>query len=317
MIRVEKTCKQCQSIFQVEYKPSGSGSANVLRKNYCSAKCKRDWYKHPERGIKSEIICKICTKKFYLPPSQAKCRVTCSKACYGNLMSGINKKYLEIKKNCVVCNVCFVINENSKQKFCSPKCSSKSKLSRKELTCEVCKKTLLVKTSCTNRFCNKLCARKAQSLGLIKSHTHGRSGWRKDIEDSPYFKSSLEADFARYCIYKNVQFEYEKKVFEVKLPNVTRFYTPDFYLSESCEFVELKGVRISNSSFSKKINSNSASREELSKQGINVRVIYMDDFYEMLKQQDLYDKIPNLENKNYGATAYLIVTHKDSKDRSN
>jgi hypothetical protein len=43
----------------------------------------------------------------------------------------------------------------------------------------------------------------------------------------------------------------------------------------------------------------------------------MDDFYEMLKQQDLYDKIPNLENKNYGATAYLIVTHKDSKDRSN
>lgn len=108
----------------------------------------------------------------------------------------------------------------------------------------------------------------------------------------------------------------EKKVFEVKLPNVTRFYTPDFYLPESCQFVELKGARISNSSFSKKINSNSLSRERLLEQGVNIRVIYMDDFYDMLKQQDLYDTIPNLENKNYGATAHLIVTRKNSEDRS-
>jgi hypothetical protein len=37
----------------------------------------------------------------------------------------------------------------------------------------------------------------------------------------------------------------------------------------------------------------------------------MNDFYSMLRSSGLYDKIPNLENKDYGRTAYLIKTYKD------
>ncbi len=149
---------------------------------------------------------------------------------------------------------------------------------------------------------------------MVKSHTCGRSGWRLDIVDSPYFKSSLEADYARYCNYSNIKYEYEKHVFEVKLSESTKFYTPDFYLPETDEFIELKGVRLSANAFSKKINSNSHVREALQAQGTRIKVIYMDDFYSFLREHHLYDKIPNLENKHYGNTACFIKTHKDSAD---
>ena len=317
MVRIEKACKHCQAQFFVEYEKNGTGSGHVAKSQYCSPECKKKWYKIPHNGKKEEIVCKICGKKFYLPASQAKNRVTCSKACYGRHMSSVNKKYDVINKSCLICEEFFTVSENSQQKYCSPKCFSVSITNKKEFVCEICKKSLQVKQSSANRFCSRVCSRKAQSLGLIKAHTHGRSGWRLDIVDSPYFKSSLEADYARYCNYSNIKYEYEKRVFEVKIsPGSVRFYTPDFYLPETDEFVELKGVRLGVNSFSKKINSNSQAREALQSQGVRIKVIYMDDFYSSLKEQQLYDKIPNLENRNYGNTVRFIKTHKDSTDRS-
>jgi hypothetical protein len=312
MKRIEKTCKHCKKIFYVEYVINGSGSAGAVRKKYCSVKCKKDWYKIPENGVKQKVECKICCKEFYLPPSQAKTRVTCSKKCYAKHMSSVNTKHVKIQKQCNSCLKHFEISENSAQKFCSPSCFYKSCYSRKDVFCEACDTKLTVKKSATTRFCNKTCVRKGLSLGLIKSHINGRIGWRIDIQDSPYFKSSLEADYARYCIYKNVRFEYEKKVFETEVNGKKRFYTPDFYLPDSNEFIELKGVRESENLFSKMLNSNSAARESLNSADVKIKVMYMNDFYSMLRSSDLYDKIPNLENKNYGRTAHLIKTYKDN-----
>ena len=311
MKRIEKTCEYCKKIFYVEYVVNGSGSAGSARKKYCSVKCKKAWYKIPENGSKQKVECKICGKEFYLPHSQAKNRVTCSKKCYAKHISSVNTRHAKIQKQCNNCHKHFEINENSTQKFCSPDCFSKSLYDRKDVFCEVCNSKLTVKKSAMTRFCNKICSRKGQSLGLIKSHTNGRTGWRVDIQDSPYFKSSLEADYARYCIYLNIRFEYEKKVFETEVNGKKRFYTPDFYLPDSDEFIELKGVRESENLFSKKLNSNSAARESLNSTNTKIKVVYMNDFYSMLRSSDLYDKIPNLENKDYGRTAHLIKTHKD------
>lgn len=311
MMRIEKTCKHCGKSFFVEYVANGSGSGNATRRKYCSQKCKKDWYKIPENGTKQKVECKICSKEFYFPHSQAKNRVTCSKECYAKHMAFVNTRHAKIKKQCNSCLNPFEVNENSAQKFCSPDCFSKSLCDKKEIFCEVCNNKLTVKKSATTRFCNKICSRKGQSLGLIKSHTNGRTGWRTDIRDSPYFKSSFEADYARYCIYKNIRFEYEKKVFETEVNGKKRFYTPDFYLPDSDEFIELKGIRESENLFSKKLNSNSAARESLDSTNVKIKVVYMNDFYSMLRSSDLYNKIPNLENKDYGRTAHLIKTYKD------
>ena len=85
-------------------------------------------------------------------------------------------------------------------------------------------------------------------------------------------------------------------------------------MPELDEYVELKGVRESENSFSKMLNSNSQARETLRDLGVNIKVIYMNDFYEMLKTTGLWEKITNLENKNYAKTVHLIRTHKDQQD---
>lgn len=313
MKRVEKACKLCQKIFIIEYDPNGSGSGNAQRKSYCSDICKKLWSKDPANGLKQEIICVICSKKVFLPPSHAKTQTTCSKECYAKRMSIINRKYQTIEKDCFYCDLTFICNSNSLRKFCSPKCSSNSKINRVEVTCEVCTKKFDVKFSWKKiRFCSIVCRRKGQSLGLIKAHTNGRTGWRSDIENSPYFKSSLEADYARYCIYTNSKFIYEHKVFETFVEGKTRFYTPDFYFPETNEYVELKGIELQkDNSFSEKINSNSLARKYLEEQGVKIKVIYMKDFYSQLKSSNLYNKIPNLENRDYARTKYLISTRDD------
>ena len=315
MTKIQKTCKHCQSNFFVEYEPKGSGSGNVARKKYCSDLCKKLYSKRSDNLFKRvENVCSVCEKIFKVFPSHAVSRVTCSKMCYDQHMSKVNKRYAIVDKKCLTCDVMFSCNENHKQKYCSLTCFKKNLERKKEIRCGFCAKTFWIKKSSKAKYCNSTCSRKALSLGLIKNHANGRTGWRKDIENSPYFKSSLEADYARYCIHNNVKFEYEKEVFTISLGEKVRHYTPDFYLPDSKEFVELKGLRQSENLFSKMLNSNSEAREELKRQGLNIKVIYMNDFYEMLRQTGLWEVIPNLENKNYAKTAHLIQARKNQPD---
>lgn len=66
-------------------------------------------------------------------------------------------------------------------------------------------------------------------------------GNRKDL-DSGYFRSKWEANYARYLNQMVIIWEYEKKTFWFEgIKSGTTNYTPDFYLSESDEWVEVKG----------------------------------------------------------------------------
>ena len=58
----------------------------------------------------------------------------------------------------------------------------------------------------------------------------------KDIE----FKSSWEANFAKWCDLSDVKWEYEPKMFEVTVKEKTFRYIPDFYLPELDMWVEVK-----------------------------------------------------------------------------
>lgn len=64
-----------------------------------------------------------------------------------------------------------------------------------------------------------------------------RSGRRSDL-NNVYFRSCMEANFARILTYKNIEYDFETKSFP--LSNGTS-YTPDFFLPKSNCYIELKG----------------------------------------------------------------------------
>ena len=64
----------------------------------------------------------------------------------------------------------------------------------------------------------------------------GKGGIRKDISDTIYFYSRWEANFARLMNYLKIKWEYAPKTFNLGTQN----YTPDFYLPDAREYIEIK-----------------------------------------------------------------------------
>lgn len=98
------------------------------------------------------------------------------------------------------------------------------------------------------RYCNKELVRKIYSNGTLNPmknqsnpYSRAKGGKRKDL-DNIYFRSSWEANIARYYNYLGIKWEYEPKTFVFK--NITRgsvSYTPDFYIPEEDKWIEVKG----------------------------------------------------------------------------
>lgn len=66
-------------------------------------------------------------------------------------------------------------------------------------------------------------------------------GKRPDLGDN-FFRSSWEANVARWLNYQNIQWEFEPKTFYFnKYKRGARSYTPDFYLPKTKEWIEVKG----------------------------------------------------------------------------
>jgi hypothetical protein len=71
-----------------------------------------------------------------------------------------------------------------------------------------------------------------------KIASHGKRFWYKDI----CFRSSWELAFAKFLDNTRIKWLYESKTFPIKLNNgVDATYTPDFYLTETNEYIEIKG----------------------------------------------------------------------------
>jgi DNA polymerase III alpha subunit len=69
---------------------------------------------------------------------------------------------------------------------------------------------------------------------------HTKQGYREDL--GHFVRSTWEADYARVLVHFNEPYEYEKRRFDVVLPDGTRTtYTPDFYLPNRNQYVEIKG----------------------------------------------------------------------------
>lgn len=71
--------------------------------------------------------------------------------------------------------------------------------------------------------------------------THNsKLGVREDL--GQFFRSSWEANVARYYRLKGIAYEYEPKTFHfIGVKNGSVSYKPDFYLPETDEYIEVKG----------------------------------------------------------------------------
>ena len=66
-----------------------------------------------------------------------------------------------------------------------------------------------------------------------------KGGWREDLDK--YFRSSWEANYARYLNYIKEPWVYEPKEFEFPIKRGNRTYKPDFWLPEKENWIEIKG----------------------------------------------------------------------------
>ena len=67
---------------------------------------------------------------------------------------------------------------------------------------------------------------------------HRKGGFRADL--GHYVRSSWEADYARVLVYLGQPYEYESRTFVLtRSDGSTLTYTPDFYLPDRDEFIEV------------------------------------------------------------------------------
>lgn len=299
-----KCCKNCQSTFELSIpEKNGSGSSNSLRRVFCNDKCKNEFGRKKKEG-KVERHCKLCEKTFLSYPSQQ--RSYCSKKCQND-----SKKVSISQRICEHCGNVFLGKLSDLNAFyCSRECFHKA--GREMKTCVTCLTKFEVKKSDGHiQRCSRKCQFIDQSNGKIKIHLNGRTGYRTDLGMRDYFKSSLEADYARFLEYFGIQYSYESKTFLTD----NGAYTPDFFLPELNLFVELKGVETTEKSYNKMMTKNLAKQKAVLEQGCKIITITQKEFITGIKTANLWSTIPNLEQKNYKKTKGLVVTYEDQTNQ--
>lgn len=252
---------------------------------------------------KISLQCSYCKKAYHLPPSKSSKSKFCSRACKDSSATIYNDK-----ANCLSCKKEFIVKKG--KKYCNRECYlNENKKPRIDLKCEFCGKDYKKPIGEKTKYCSKTCQYTAQSSGFHEIPSNGRMGFRKDLPDMYFFKSSLEADYARWCEATNKPYVYEHKTFTVKYDGRDKQYTPDFYHPDEDRYVELKAIRRD-----RKFNSNLLAADLLKQDGVNIDVLLMHEFYTKIKQSNHYWIVDNIENKNYLGTKHLIYLKKKNEN---
>ena len=249
----------------------------------------------------NNLKCQYCNKGYYRPPSKAKNSKFCSASCRSkNAVKDIKKE--RVTTNCKNCNAVIESRSDKTAKYCSRKCYDEDIIIESVVkSCPVCNKKFTKKKNRQTKYCSRSCLNEAQSSGYQTIPSNGRMGFRKDLNPNYFFKSSLEADYARYCNAIGKNYIYEHKTFSIDVNGKTKKYTPDFYHPDEDLYVETKAMRID-----KKFGGNLNAVDALKSQGINIKVLPMNEFYKSIKLSNHYWTIDNIENKNYLGTRHLI-----------
>tara|TARA_Y100000592_G_C5429556_1_gene297580 strand:+ start:53 stop:838 length:786 start_codon:yes stop_codon:yes gene_type:complete len=259
--------------------------------------------------MKNNLKCIECGKEYYRPPSKQANSKFCSASCRNKHLSKSKRKE-KVTVKCVSCDVKFEKYKDSSKKYCNRKCYKEDVLvERVEKKCPTCGIIFKKSKNRMTKYCSKSCLNEAQSSGLQEIPSNGRMGFRRDLNPNYFFKSSLEADYARWCEATGKNYIYEHKTFTLNINGKEKKYTPDFYHPDDDLYVETKAMRID-----KKFGGNLNAVDILKSQGVNIEVLTMREFYKNIKLSNHYWLIENIENKNYLGTRHLIYLKKKSQN---
>jgi hypothetical protein len=225
------SCAVCSALFHaplcITKRHGGNGG------KYCSRKC----YGLSKTKNICERTCKKCRAKFFIDKGQSK------SVC----PSCITVKPEITYTPCAWCSK----PKDSNIKFCNVICYQAKRKS--EIKPHVLKPNSIC-LKCGGDFYSSPGHRKSGwgkycSIGCrpLGKYSRGKGGTREDL--GIYVRSSWEANYARYLnwLVSNKQikcWEYEPKTFEFPVKRGTRFYTPDFLVTENNgvqAFYEVKG----------------------------------------------------------------------------
>lgn len=120
-------------------RPSHLARQKDRSKNFCSYKCRGDWQKGDNNpswiGGKTEKICEICGKHFFVEGQKRKTARFCSTKCYGISQRGENnQKYNSEKFKCDFCGKYVLApkwqRESGQKIYCSRACADKAQSER-------------------------------------------------------------------------------------------------------------------------------------------------------------------------------------------
>jgi hypothetical protein len=233
------TCLLCGGEFYPEVGQIRRGAGR-----YCSKRCRGigQWANKNRRRL---WACLRCGKETLAPISVAAKSRYCSLTCARPPL-----------KTCARCGVSF--QGRPQRRFCSVPCSAKGNWNTPErhakqkrlVICQWCGVFFPQQRGTFGKFCSRDCtARATAHRSAEQGHSYANGGRRLDL-GGQYFRSSWEANWARYlnCLQAQGQIKawtYEPEVFEFpEIKRGCRFYTPDFRIvnsDDSVVFHEVKG----------------------------------------------------------------------------
>jgi len=183
--------------------------------------------------------CVICGKDFFYKHIK---HVTCGRVC-GIKLRDKNLGYIKHTVKCFICgnNINVKDYKFKKQKhfFCSRECYGEhlsSEMKKESINPTLNKGHTLESRKKISKKASERMVNKTDNSSSVKVSIKGR---RKDL-NNVFFRSSWEANYARYLNHKNIKWEFEPKTFFFE--NVKRgalSYTPDFFVGR--KIIEIKG----------------------------------------------------------------------------
>jgi len=215
--------------------------------------------------------CQICGAEYFVKRSHVSKRKTCSRACGRKYVGIVNAQYAKerrIKKYCEICNKEIRVKPSHvdvEGTYCSKECMAigySKRLSGEDnpnwrggkvkLYCKNCGKEFLVTPSLKDKrkFCSKSCGATWRTKNNMRDYgSRGYASGKRDDLDGRYFRSSWEANYARYLnwlikVGEIESWEYETEEFEFPVKRGNVRYLPDFIVTNqdgTKEYHEVKG----------------------------------------------------------------------------
>lgn len=196
-------------------------------RKYCSFECKEISRKELR---KIELVCLNCGKEFRGRPSQKYCSYECDKA-YRHKMALTNIQ-------CVQCGKIFKVRLSSQKKgrkYCSIECSTI--VNRKRwVALNTGKLKCKDESTLSERNSKRMAGKNNPVFTHPESFNYKGARFYEDI--GMRLRSGWEANIYRIFKHMGIDLDYEPRTFML---SDGRTYTPDFFIHETGEFIEVKG----------------------------------------------------------------------------